>query len=108
MLQWVRSFDCGTGNGEVNSIGLKFFDLRILLLISTGTIASTIHMFHKHASAHAHTCLYTSGQRKRAKMTTNRKIVLKLKALYYKRKKIDKYRQHLFGKNRDIDTFRYS
>ena len=44
-------------------------------------------MFHKHAIAHAHTCLYTSGQPKRAKMTTNRKIVLKLQALYYKRKK---------------------
>ena len=101
---WVRSFDCGTGNGEISSIGLKFFDLRILLLISTGTIASTIHMFHKHAIAHAHTCLYTFGQPNRAKMTTNRKIVLKLQALYYKR---NKCRQHLFGKNRDIDTFRY-
>ena len=63
-------------------------------------------MFHKHAIAHAHSCLYTSGQPKRTKMTTNLKIVLKLQALYYEHEqKIDKYRQHLLAKNRDIDTF---
>ena len=77
-------------------------------------------MFHKHAIAHAHTCLYSLGQPKRAKMTTNRKIVLKLQALYYKRKnknqqisttpfgKKSRYRYvSIFLKNRDIDTIQY-
>ena len=56
-------------------------------------------MFHKHAIAHAHNCLYTSGQPKRAKNDNKSENCSKIaSSLLQTLKKIDKYRQHLFGK----------